>query len=435
MIGHSPYWDDPLSQVDTPPPTSRNSVETPPPPVQHAQLVPQLIDYPAPFHYSSSSLSSALSSQHAIPYEKDIEPTTSNGRQSLVLPTASVPPDSTSTAVFAPFDYDSSPSTCTLSVSSTSPGPQPTFTEDMHQGNVYNDRPHQFHQLQRSVPHTAIPVHAPSAHPVQVDHYTTSIAHEECGLSHAALSVRHQPTPQSTSLRVPSSADSFFTSSQLPEQQANHVSSSMTSVSLLDKPDTYYHASPEPQLDVNPQHHLLPSSDPLSLSEPRPDYHYVHQRGPSRARVVETLHSPEQHGEYRHNHVQPEQSHHGHPLSRPPTTSPPDARYPLHQSERRNVNTPSQPEAGPSHTTSDQYYSSSPLHVSQLVRRSTASPRSVGMPYTKRPSLDSLSTNIDDHGTQSFRLVPRQKIGTASSKRPDTQAPLRLSSDLPATPE
>lgn len=420
----SSYWDDPLSQVD--PPSSPR--DTPPP---HPQLIPQLVDYPAPFHYASSSLSSALASpQRAIRYEKDADATASRGRQSLLLPSTSVPPDSTSAAVFAPFDYDSSSSTCALSVSSTSPAPQATYAKDMHQNNIYNDRPHQFHQLQRSVPHTAIPVHAHSAHPVQVDHYTASVAHEERSLSHAALSSRHQPTPQSSSLCAPSSADSYFATSQLPEQQASHVSSSMTSVSLLDKSDTYYHPSSDPQLDVNAQHPLLLSPDPLSLSESRPGYHYAHQRGPSRARVVETIHGQEQHGEYHPNHVQLEQSRHGLPLSRPSTTSPPDTRYALHPSERP----PTQPEAGPSRTTHDHYYASNPLHASQLVRRSTGPPRSVGMPYIKRPSSDSLSTNTEDHDPHSFRPIPRQKMG-ASGKRPDPQAPLRLSSDLQATPE
>ncbi|KAI9572691.1 hypothetical protein HD554DRAFT_2014921 [Boletus coccyginus] len=252
MIDPEPYWDDPLAHLDAPPsapssthPTSRKSVDVTPPPVQHAQLISQLIDYPAPFHYSSSSLSSALSPQHAAHYEKDADATASNGRQSLLLPTAPVPSDATSTAVFAPFDYDSSSSsTCALSVGSTSPAPQATYAEDMHQTNIFNNPPHQFHQLQRTVPHTAIQVHSPSVHPVHVDHYTAPVAHEE-------------------------------------------------------------------------------------------------------------------------------------------------------------------------------------------FRRSTASPRSVGVPYTKRPSLDN-----EDHPPQSFRPIPRQKIGAASStKRADPHAPLRLSSDLQATPD
>ncbi|KAG9314619.1 hypothetical protein JVU11DRAFT_5423 [Chiua virens] len=297
MIEPSPYWDDSLSRVDSAPSANHSTSPNPVDVLANSQpssvqLVSQLADYSAPFHYSSSSLSSALSSpQHALQYEKGAESTASNGRQSLVLPTASVPPDSSSVAVFAPFDYESSSSTCALSVGSTSPAPQPPYAEDMHHGNVYNDCPHQFHQLQRSMPHTAIPPHTSSAHPVQVDHYTASIAHEECGLSHtAALSSRHLPTPQSGSFQAQNSAGSYFATSQLPDQQASHMSSSMTSVSLLDNPDTYYHASPEPGLDVNTQHALLPTSDPLSLSEPRPGYHYAHQRGPSRPRVVETVH-------------------------------------------------------------------------------------------------------------------------------------------------
>ncbi|KAH0838554.1 hypothetical protein J3R83DRAFT_6874 [Lanmaoa asiatica] len=447
MIEPSPYWDDSLSQVDAPSSaprsshtTSRNSVDVlgdPAPPAQHAQLIPRLVDYPAPFHYSSSSLSSALSSpQHAIRYEKDAEATASNGRQSLVLPTASVPPDNTSTAVFAPFDYESSSSTCALSVSSTSPAPQVTYTEDTHQSNTYNDCPRQFHQLQRSVPHTAIPIHTSSVHPVQVDHYTAPGRHEERSLSHAALTTQHQPTPPSSSLRAPSSADSYFATSQLPEQQASHMSSSMTSVSLLDKPDTYYHASPEPQLDVNAQHTLLPAPDPLSLSESHPGYHYAHQRVPSRARVVETMRGQEQHGEYHHNHVQPDHSRRGHQSSRPPTTPSSEPRYTLQQPEHRSVNAPTQPEVGPSRATPDHYYPSNTLHSSQLVRRSTASPRPIGMPYMKRPSLGSSSTSTEDRHPHSFHPTSRQKIGAAvSRKRPDTEVPLRLSSDLPATPD
>lgn len=437
------YWDDSLSQVDTPPslhPTSPNSVDIfatdPPPPAQHAQLtIPRPVDYPPSFHYSSSSLSSALSSpQHVIRYEKDAETTASNGRQSLLLPTTSVPPDNTSTAVFAPFDYESSSSACALSVGSTSPAPQATYTEDMHPRNVYNDCPHQFHQLQRNVPHTAIPAHTSSAHPVQVDHYTASIPHEERSLEHAALATRHQPT-QSSSLRAQNSADSYFATSQLPEPQDHHMPSSMTSVSLLDNPDTYYHVAPKPGIDVNAQHTLLHTPDPLSLSESRPGYHYAHHRGPSRARVVETMRGQEQHAEYHHNHVQPDQSHHARQPSRSLTNSPPETRYTLQQSERRNVNTPPQPDAGPSRSTPDYYYPSNPLLSSQLVRRSIASPRSIGMPYPKRPSSSS-STNSEDCHPPSFHPIPRRKIGGAiSGKRPDTQAPLRLSSDLQATPE
>ncbi|KAI9572198.1 kinase-like domain-containing protein [Boletus coccyginus] len=52
-------------------------------------------------------------------------------------------------------------------------------------------------------------------------------------------------------------------------------------------------------------------------------------------------------------------------------------------------------------------------------------------PSTKRPSLDN-----EDHLPHSFRPIPRQKIGAASSsKRADPHLPLRLSSDLQATPE
>ncbi|KAN0078361.1 hypothetical protein V8E55_010418 [Tylopilus felleus] len=78
-----------------------------------------------------------------------------------------------------------------------------------------------------------------------------------------------------------------------------------------------------------------------------------------------------------------------------------------------------------------QYYSYNPLLTSQLVRRSTASPRTIEMPYTKRPSVD----NTEDRELHSFHPIPKQKIGSGSSKRPDPQTPLRLSSDLQATPD
>lgn len=398
-------------------------------PQQHAhRAVPPPVDYP-PFHYSSSLTSALSSPQNPIQYETDAETTASNGRQSLVLPTSSVPPDTTSAAVFAPFDYESSSSACALSVGSTSPAPQATYTEDMHPCNVYNDCPHQFHQLQRSVSHTAIPS---SAHPVQVDHYTAPLPHEECSLSHAPLTTQHQPTPQTSSVSAQNSADSYFATSQLPEHQASHMSSSMTSVSLLDNPDTYFHVSPKPGIDVNAQHALLHTPDPLSLSESRPGYHYVHHRVPSRARVVETMHGREQHAEYHRNHVRSDQSH----FTSRPLTSSPEVRYALQQPERPNVDTLTQPEAGPSRAPPDHYYASNPLLSSQPVRRSTASPRSVGMPYPKRPSSGSSSTNSEDYHPPSFHPIPRRKIGAAvSRKRSDTQTPSRLSSDLQATPE
>lgn len=359
-------------------------------------------------------------SSHAIPYEKGPDNTASD--HSLVLASAPVPPDNnSSTPVFAPFDYESPSSTCALSVGSTSPAPQPAYSGDMHHPSVYSDRHHQFHHLQRTLSHTAIPVHSSSVHPVQVDHYT-SVPHEEC-IPHAALPTRHQPTPPASSLQAQNSADSFFASSQLPDRHAGHMSSSMTSPSLLDNPDAYYHASPDPAIDVNPQHSLL-ASDPLSLSESRPAYHYPHHRDPSRTRVVETLHGREQHADYYHNHAHLDQPHAAQ-QSTPSTTSPPETRYALQPEQP-------QPDSGPSHPTSDQYYSASPLISSQLVRRSTAEPHSIQMPYPKR----SPSTNSEDHQFPSFHPAPKRKIGPITSrKRPDSQAPLRLSSDLQATPE
>lgn len=110
----------------------------------------------------------------------------------------------------------------------------------------------------------------------------------------------------------------------------------------------------------------------------------------------------------------------------------------LHQFQSSVPHTPipvhvssAQPEAGPSRTMPGQYYSYNPLLTSQLVRRSTASPRTIEMPYTKRPSVD----NTEDRELHSFHPIPKQKIGSGSSKRPDPQTPLRLSSDLQATPE
>ncbi|KAF9243835.1 hypothetical protein BU15DRAFT_42731 [Melanogaster broomeanus] len=165
--------------------------------------------------------------------------------------------------------------------------------------------------------------------------------------------------------------------------------------------DPYYHRSPQPQLDVSVQQALLPS-DPLSLSEPRPGYHYVHHHDASLAQVVEMAHGQEHGSEY--YHVLPAQRH-AHPLSRPPTTAPAETHY---LPDHRSPTTTPQLEPRLSRNTPDGYYTSTSVQSSQLVHRTPAS--------------------------STFRVVSRQRSRSSlPRKRPDSQAPLRLSSDLPAT--
>ncbi|KIJ21484.1 hypothetical protein PAXINDRAFT_104614 [Paxillus involutus ATCC 200175] len=442
------YWGDRMSQDDAAPSATlpaphlrhvrshngEKSLGEPSAAMRQTQSVAQ-VNFPAPFHYSSSSLSSALSSPHlhALLYEKGTPATPSIELQSQIAPTVSVPPDNISSAALPHFDYGSTSSSHTNPSSSTSPATQAAdYTRDMHQNVMYEDC--QFDQLQRSVPHAAIPIHTPSPHPVRVDHYSATVRHEERSLSHTALVNRRQSAPQSDSFRAGGSAGPYFAPSQMAEQQGSHVSSSMSPAlvgSVLDRSDGYYRISPQPQLDVSVQHALLPP-DPLSLSEPRAGYHNAHQHDAPRTRVVETTHGKEHRGEYYHAHVLPAQRH-VHPLSRPPTTAPPETHY----LPQRSATTTPHLEPGPAHNTLDQYYTSTSVQSSQFVHRTPTVPKVMGTPYATRPlSLDGSSADVDDPNSSTFRILSRQRArSTLPRKRPDAQAPLRLSSDLQATPD
>ncbi|KIJ68706.1 hypothetical protein HYDPIDRAFT_24960 [Hydnomerulius pinastri MD-312] len=460
MIGSTPYWDPLLSQEDAPPSASlsgphlshvrsRNGVDLvgePPPAMRHAQSIPQVGDFPAPtFHYSSSSLSSALSSPHlhGARYEKSTAATACIERQSQFGATESVPPDSTAAAVFVHF---ASSSSANLPSSSTSPVPLPAnYSQDVHRRPMYEDCSRQFDQLQRSVPHMSVPIHTPApVHPVRADYYSAPVGHEERSLSHAAMMNRRQSAARSNSLRARGFTGAYFTPSQDSEQQGSHVSSPMPSGlagPVLGRSEVYYQLPPQPQLDVNVDHVLLPASDPLSLSKPHSGYHYSpHQHDSPRARALETPHGQEHHGEYYDAHVQSAQRD-VHPLSRPPTTAPPEAHYLPQQSDHVVHHTPAstpQPEPGPSRETADQYYASPSVQSSQLVHRTSILPKAMGgVPYVKRPlPLGGSSTNPDELNSSLSRPASRQRAQpNVPRKRPDTQAPLRLSSDLPATPD
>ncbi|KAF9229618.1 hypothetical protein BS17DRAFT_771690 [Gyrodon lividus] len=445
------YWSDQLSQDDTASSAtlsgphlshvrSRNGAELlgePPPAMRHAQSIPQVVNHPAPFHYSSSSLSLALSPhRHAVQYEKGTAVTACIEPQSQVVTIASVPPDNVSTAVFPHFDYGSASSRTNPS-SSMSPVSQVVdYTRDMHQSAVYQNCRSQFDQLQRGVPHIAIPIHTPSpVHPVRVDHHSASVRQEKCSLSQTALANRRQSVSQSNSFRALGSADPYFAPSQIPEQQGSNISSSMSPAlvgSVLDRSDAYYHTSPQSQLDVSIQHALLPRSDPLSLSESRPGYHHVHQHDAPRARVVEMADGQEHRDEYHHAHVLPAQRY-VHTLSRPPTTAPPETHYLPQRSDHRSPTTTPQLEPGSARKTLDQYYASS----SQFVHRTPTVPKMMGAPYVKGPlPLEGSTTDPDDPNSSTFCVVSRQRARSVlPRKRPDAQAPLRLSSDLQATPD
>lgn len=207
------------------------------------------------------------------------------------------------------------------------------------------------------------------------DYYITPATHEDRRMSHCQPSYPHQH-PE----RIPPSLQrsDLFYRQQL--QQTNHSYSSRDltpqHTMIVHQPRAQYYQDPHPDQDSYPS----PARPPTQH-----DVHYAQQQQQQHENLVN--HSPR-------------------PSSQPDPGSSADQSHPP----------PSQ--AHPS-----------------LVHRSTPTllMASTTSPYPKPSTLlDASQINQEDPSTSSLR--PKQRTRTpATRKRPDSQAPLRLSSDLPAT--
>ncbi|KAL4069412.1 hypothetical protein J3A83DRAFT_3553486 [Scleroderma citrinum] len=121
--------------------------------------------------------------------------------------------------------------------------------------------------------------------------------------------------------------------------------------------------------------------------------------------------------------------------SRPPTSTQHSLHYAQQQSDQLvRCTSPSTPQQDLAPSTEPFYPPTSPPHNS-LVHRSTPSlPKSsLSSPYPKQPPQLDTSQPVQGEPNPSIIRARQRVRQTAPRKRPDAQAPLRLSSDLPAT--
>ncbi|KAG1754981.1 uncharacterized protein EDB91DRAFT_1276784 [Suillus paluster] len=163
--------------------------------VSHPQSIQHVVNIPPPFHYSSSSLSSALSCPHSLAtrYEKSTAaPSGSyqNGEtHAAPLPIASVPPADNTPAVF---DYgvvlDPSLVNTTRATDYAQPG-----HHHVYEGH---DARRQYDNIQRSVAPTPTPSHTPVPAQRGSEYYTPASHHHEC---HNQLILAKRGPPPDTS--------------------------------------------------------------------------------------------------------------------------------------------------------------------------------------------------------------------------------------------
>jgi len=121
--------------------------------------------------------------------------------------------------------------------------------------------------------------------------------------------------------------------------------------------------------------------------------------------------------------------------SRPPTSTQHTLQYAQQQSDHLVHYTPPSTPQQDLGSTIERFYPSTSQQHSSLVHRSTPSLRSsLSSPYPKQPVLDTSPPTQDEPNASVGRARQRARP-SAPRKRPDAQAPLRLSSDLPATSE
>ncbi|KAG1904791.1 uncharacterized protein F5891DRAFT_944949 [Suillus fuscotomentosus] len=146
------------------------------PSVSHSQSIQHVVNLPPPFHYSSSSLSSALSSPHTLAtrYEKSIAapsgPYQTGEVHAAPHPITSAPPADNASAVF---DYG-----VVLDPSIVNA----TRTTDYTVGHrpVYEDHVAQYNEIQRSVAPTPVPSHIPVPPQRASEYYSPAPHHNEC---------------------------------------------------------------------------------------------------------------------------------------------------------------------------------------------------------------------------------------------------------------
>ncbi|KIK49539.1 hypothetical protein CY34DRAFT_796967 [Suillus luteus UH-Slu-Lm8-n1] len=440
------YWSENLSQFDGgPSPASgqhhshvrshndvglMGSVE---PSVSHPQSIQHVVNLPPPFHYSSSSLSSALSSPHTLStrYEKSTA-APSNSYQTGEAHAAphsitSVPPAENASTVF---DYgvviDPSLVNATRATDYAA-GHHPLYEDHVTQ--------HQYDEIQRSVAPTPVLSHTPVPAQRASEYYSPVPRHNEC---------HHQLIRDGEVSASQVSRDSCYPTAS----QGSSAALVPTALSLThEATDSYYVAHHRQQLEHDVQHFVMSSPDSSSVcSVPREYFPSSSSSdncspvspidGALRRTPCNQYYPPSDHVVATHQDISS--------MSRSTTTAP-EVRGDYYQPHFHSLSNESKlnghqvpmpvTDTGPSPTVSPNFHPAPSAQRSASASSSaythlcttTVLPKAMG---TKRgPPQDNSSPNPDDPN-------PRPTARSRQSfvrKRADIHAPLRLSSDLPAT--
>lgn len=444
------YWGENLSQFDGgPSPASGQqhshvrshndvgllgSVE---PSVSHPQSIQHVVNHPPPFHYSSSSLSSALTSPHTLAtrYEKSTAAPSSSYQigEAHAAPhsIASVPPAENAPAVF---DYrvvlDPSLVNATRATDYAA-GHHPVYEDHVAQ--------HQYDEIQRSVAPTPVLSHTPVPAQHTSEYYSPDPRHHEChhqtirdgevSASQLSRDPCYPTASQGSSAALGPTAlgltheatDSYYVAhhrQQLEHDVQHFVMSSPDSSSVCSVPHEYFSASSSSDncSSVSPIDGALRQT-PCNHHYP-PSEHLVpaHQDISSMSRPTTT--APEARGNYYQPQLNAQLQPQFHSLSNEPING---HRVPMPVTDAGSPSTnfhPAPPTQRSASTSSSAY--THPCTTSVL-------PKAIGA--KRGPTQDNSSPNPDDPN-------PRPTARSRQSfvrKRADIHAPLRLSSDLPAT--
>ncbi|OJA07621.1 hypothetical protein AZE42_01116 [Rhizopogon vesiculosus] len=403
--------------------------------VSHPESIQHVVNLPPPFHYSSSSLSSALSSPHTLANRYAKSTAASGGCYhagepcAAPLPIASAAPADNTSAVFSYGVDHLDPSLVNTSQS----------TQGRH--TVYDNVARgQYDGVRLGIAPT------PAASPVPAqrasEYYSPALRHNE----RKGQPVLHQLI-----------GDGEASPSKLPrDPYYSHPTTSQGPLSLVpsglgpihEANGNYYATHRRQQLEHDLRHFVMPPSDPPAVSNVHREYY----ASPSSSDLCSPVSSvdtascqhyqyypPSEHAVPAHQDISP--------LSRPATATPDGCgdyyrTQPKGQPQLQFHSLPNEPEltlhrapvpvseTAPPLAVPRSFYHVSPTQPSASVAPSAyALPKATGTVAKRGPPLDTSSPNPDDPNPRPASR-PRSSV---MRKRPDLHAPLRLSSDLPAT--
>ena len=412
--------------------------------VSHPESAQHAVNLPPPFHYSSSSLSSALSSPHTFGnmYVKSTAASSyQTGKHGAApLPSAPAPP-ATNAPANTPAVFHCGVEHLDPPLVNTSQSTQATdYTQHGHHASYENHVAQgQYNDICLSVAPT--PAHSPV--PAQhTSEYYSPPSHDESSVQ----SVHHQLISDGAS---PSKLSLDPRYSHPTVSQGPSISLAPSGLGPIHETGNYYAAHRHQQLEHDLRHFAMSSSD----SPTTPTVHSEYYASPSSSNLCSPV-SPVDAAPHPHNQYYRPSEHAvlAHQdigsLSRPATTTPegcrdyylpkgqppPKFRSLLNESELEPHRTsmPVVETCLPTGVPRNLYLVSSTQPSESVTPPSTYElPGAIGSAAKRGPPPDDSSPNPDDPNPRPAAR-PRTSI---ARKRPDLHAPLRLSSDLPATNE